>query len=138
MHVEAEIVLENQNEQADQDHGRHVQEHPVQPPPLIPLRAIHISQNQDERTQLDGDNARDQHYMGRAQNLHVDPIRVVPPIVERRRRDHRHAAPGADERSERAAKTPDSYSRLPRLRRAAEVVARIRYPQVSPPITPQR
>ena len=33
--------------------------------------------------------------------LHVEAVGVVPPVVERRRREHRDAAPGRDERAER-------------------------------------
>ena len=48
----------------------------------------------------------DQQDVRRAQNLHIEPVGVVPPVVERRRSDHGDAAPRRDERPQRPAEAP--------------------------------
>src|SRR5690242_16339143 len=44
--------------------------------------------------------------MGRTENLHVQPVRVVPPVIEGRGGDHGDATPGSDESTERTVETP--------------------------------
>ena len=55
--------------------------------------------------------------MRRADDLDVEPVRVVPPVVERRGDEHCAAAPGRDEGANRAGKTPDPDARGAKGRR---------------------
>ncbi len=60
-----------------------------------------------------------QHDVRRAEDLHVEPVGVVPPVVERRRDEHRDAAPAGDERAERPAEPEHAHDR-PAARRRPE------------------
>ena len=60
--------------------------------------------------------------MWRTQNLHVQAVRVVPPIVERRGSQHRNTTPRCDERSQRSSKPPDFHGDTLRGRIPAKTV----------------
>jgi hypothetical protein len=68
--------------------------------------------------------------MRRTNNFHVQPVRVVPPIIERRRRKHRNATPHCNERAKRPAESPNLHRRalhtriVPKRRRQNHVRAR--------------
>src|SRR5260221_364514 len=47
------------------------------------------------RANLDADHPGKQHHVGRAQDLDVESVGIVPPVVEWRRRDHRDRSPDA-------------------------------------------
>ena len=69
-------------------------------------RAVHEREQQHDGAELDAEEAGGQHHVRRADDLDVEAVRVVPPVVERRGDEHRDAAPGRDERAERAATAP--------------------------------
>ena len=64
-------------------------------------RAIHGRGDQYHRADLHRDHSNREHNMRRAQDLDVEPVSVMPPVVEGRRGDHDEAAPRADESPER-------------------------------------
>src|ERR1700689_4201802 len=47
--------------------------------------------------------------MRRADDLDVQAERIVPPVIERRRGDHHHAAPASQKGAERPAESPNFY-----------------------------
>ena len=99
-----------QHREADQDHAADVQIQSLAGGARsTPSRAVHVAQDQDQRAQLHRDDSGGQHHVRRAEDLDVEPVGVVPPVVERRRGQHRDAAPGGDERAERPAEAPDPH-----------------------------
>ena len=50
----------------------------------------------EEGSDLDGDDPGRQHHVGWAEDLHVQAVGVVPPVIEGRRRDHGEGAPDGD------------------------------------------
>ena len=53
------------------------------------------------------DDAGGEDHVRRAEDLHVQAVGVVPPVVEGRGGDHGDSAPGGDERAQRSAEAPD-------------------------------
>src|SRR5712692_2925505 len=68
--------------------------------------AIHMSAYQQHRAETDHRFARRQNRMRQADNLYVESVSVMPPVVEGRRGEHRNSAPGGNKATQRAAKTP--------------------------------
>src|SRR5262245_32082478 len=58
--------------------------------------------------------------MRRADDFDIETIGIMPPVVERRRRQHRNATPNGDPCPERAIKTPESHRARLLRRRAKE------------------
>src|SRR5207247_11437612 len=48
-----------------------------------------------------------EYHVARRQPSHVETVGVVPPLVERARREHREGAPDRDPRAERPAEAPE-------------------------------
>src|SRR5260370_29115496 len=68
--------------------------------------AIHMSANQQHRAETDHQFASSQNRMRQADDLYVESVGVMPPVVERCRGEHRNSAPGCYETTKRAAKAP--------------------------------
>ena len=81
-----------------------------------PMRAVLPRERHQHRAALDRGDAGGEQHVRRADDLHVEAVRVVPPVVERRRRQHRERAPDADPCAERRAESPEADRRA-RLRR---------------------
>src|SRR5229473_1928167 len=58
--------------------------------------------------------------MRRTDDLHVEPVGSMPPIVERRRGEHGDAAPRRNERAQRSAESPQRDRALAQRRFAME------------------
>ena len=114
--------------EADQNHATDVEEQRMQPRPHLSRSAIHLPEDQDQRAGVYGQNAGGQHHVGRAENLDVEAIGGVPPVIERRRCDHGDPAPRRKKSAQRTAKSPDR-DRTRAQRRAA--VQRSRKNQVA-------
>ena len=69
-----------------------------------------LRERQHQRAVDDREDPEREHRVRRAHDLHVEPVGVVPPVVEGRRRDHREASPDAEPGAERTAKAPDAYA----------------------------
>ena len=65
-------------------------------------------------------DARRQHHVRGADDLHVQPVGAVPPVVEGRRGQHRDRAPDRHPRAERRAEAPEANRRRALLRRAGK------------------
>ena len=69
----------------------------------------------------DGDHPEGEHHVRRAHDLHVEPVGVVPPVVERGGSDHHEGAPDGDPRAERPRnpqkRTDSARSRVASRRR---------------------
>src|SRR6266581_3774631 len=78
-------VLHDEHHVDDQQQAAHVQERVIQPVAKLALRAVHQRGNQDQPAKPQHENPRTQHHVRRADNLHVQPERVVPPVVKGRR-----------------------------------------------------
>ena len=76
--------------------------------PVAAFAAVLLRQGQHQRAVDDRIDPQGENGVRRADDLHVEAVGIVPPVVERRRRDHREAAPDAQPRAERAAKAPDA------------------------------
>ena len=75
---------------------------------------------EQQRAELDHQLADAEHRMRQADDFDVEAVGVMPPVVERRRREHREAAPRRHEASERSAKSPDRDARVLGVLRGAE------------------
>src|ERR1700728_3829480 len=58
--------------------------------------------------------------MRRTQDLHIQTIGLVPPVVKRSRCYHSRASPAAYEGAQRPVKPPDAHGANPVYRRTAE------------------
>ena len=73
-----------------------------------PLPARFIAARMRKRTSDgDGADAEDEQRMGRADDLDVEAVGGVPPVVEGGGGEHRDAAPARDEDAERSAEAED-------------------------------
>ena len=79
--------------------------------PAIAGRAVLPGERHQHRAALNGADAGREQHVRRADDLHVEAVGVVPPVVERRRGDHRERAPDADPRAERRAESPEAHGR---------------------------
>ena len=52
-----------------------------------------------------------QHGMRRAQDFDIQPVRIMPPVVERRARQHRQRAPDRHPRAQGSPESPDANAR---------------------------
>jgi hypothetical protein len=93
--------------EAHHQHAADIQEEPVEAAAPWGLGAIHVAEDQDQRAQMHRHDASGEHHVRRAENLDVEAVGVMPPVVEGRRGKHGDAAPGGDEGAERAAEPPD-------------------------------
>src|SRR5205809_179932 len=82
--------------------------------------AVLQCQHQEQGAQLKGPDPERQNDVGWGEHLHVEAVGVVPPVVERRRRDHRERAPDAHPGAERAAEAPERHARVALFRRGGE------------------
>ena len=84
------------------------------------LARIHGAGDQNDRAELNGQHASIEHHVRRAEDLDVQAVGVVPPVIEGRGSQHGGAAPGGDEGAERPAESPDLDGRGAQRRIAAE------------------
>ena len=120
MHGAAYRKLHLQHHQADQDHPADIQEQSLEMLPHDAVGAIHVAQNQDERSQVHRQNSGGQQHVRRADDLDVEAVGIVPPVVERRRSDHGDAAPGRQKRAQRPAESPDAHGTIAQAGAAVE------------------
>ena len=99
--------LEFHGEHHHDQHAGDVEEHHLQVPADAARSPVHERARQHQRADLYAGDSGGQHHVRRAENLDVEPVRVMPPAVERHGGDHGEAAPGADESSERRAESED-------------------------------
>src|SRR5262249_52430673 len=93
--------------EAHQDHAGDVEVEPAETIARDAFGAVHLAKDQNERADVDGYHSGGEHHVGRAKDLDVEAVGVVPPIVEGCGGEHGDAAPGGDEGAERAAETPE-------------------------------
>ena len=87
-----------------------------EPPNLSSGRGPVLSgEHHEHATEDDGDHPEGEDHVGRAHDLHVEPVGVVPPVVEGGRRDHDERAPDGDPGAQRSAESPEPH-RLGALR----------------------
>ncbi len=101
-----------------EEHGEHhhqpkeVEHQPLQRPPGVgasAARAVHLRDNQQQRAHLHGEDAQHQQRMRWADDLYIEAISVVPPVVEGRRGNHGHSAPRRQEGAQRSAQSEDVH-----------------------------
>ena len=109
MHVIAQQKFLEDTERSHQQEGVSVEQQDIQLSAQRSLGAAELSHEQQQRADADHQHAEDQQHVGRAENLYVEAVSVVPPVVEGRGGDHGHAAPGTDECAERSAEAPHPH-----------------------------
>ncbi len=82
--------------------------------------AVHRGKNQKEDTQADATNAEDQQCVRRADDLHIQPVGRMPPVVEGRRCNHRNPAPSCKEHAQRRTQAEDVHRRITQRRLPVE------------------
>ena len=71
--------------------------------------AILIRQPEQQRAEIDAQHPETEEGMRRADDLDIETVGIVPPVVERRRREHGDRAPHYDPRAERRARPEDAH-----------------------------
>ena len=74
-------------------------------------RPVLPGQRHQHRAALDGGDAGGEQHVRRADDLDVQPVGVVPPVVEGGGREHRERPPDAHPGPKRRAESPESYGR---------------------------
>ena len=69
--------------------------------------AVHRGEDEEHHADRDGADAEDQQRVRRTDDLDVEAVGVVPPVVEGRGGEHRDASPGGEEDAERGAQAED-------------------------------
>ena len=108
VHEVAIAMLPDEHEGQDQEHRAHIEEETVELRLQLARGAVHVAEDQHERADPHRDDPQEKHGMGRADDLDIQPIGVVPPVVERGGGQHGEAAPGADERAQRPIEPEDA------------------------------
>jgi hypothetical protein len=85
-------------------------ENPCEFPLGLCRSAILLRKREQERTDDDRVDADRQHRVRGADDPHVEAVRVVPPVVEWRGRQHRAASPDANPCAERRSEPPEADS----------------------------
>ena len=112
-------VLGEQRRQHEDQQAAGVDEQPAEHA-IRARRVVLPRQSHEHRAEADAEDARPQHDVRRAQDLDVQAVGVVPPVVEGRRYDHRQRAPDADPGPERSAEAPERDAGGPLARVAGE------------------
>ena len=68
---------------------------------------VHAGEDEQQRADFDGEDAEHEERVGRGDDLDVEAVGVVPPVIERRGGEHGDAAPCCDEGAEGSAKAED-------------------------------
>ena len=95
--VRKRCILEHHRRSHENDHRRRHDEDNTEPllftlgPGAVLSRKCH-----EHRPDLNRDHSGREHHVRRADDLHIEAVRVVPPVVEWRRRDHHQRAPDAN------------------------------------------
>ena len=80
-----------------------------EPPYLSGVRGPVLRREHHEHAaEDDGDHPEREHHVRRAHDLDVEPVGVVPPVVERGRGDHHERAPDRDPGAQRTRGSPRS------------------------------
>ena len=107
--VVRERVLQHEDRECQKEHPRAVRVGEAQQT-LSALRSpILPRQRHEQGSQLDRADAQGQHHMGRTQDLDIESVGVVPPVVERSGGEHRDRAPDRHPRPEGRAKSPHAH-----------------------------
>jgi len=96
------------------------EQQPVELALITAGRAIEMRAYEQHRAKLDHELAHREHRVRQADYFDIESVGVVPPVVERRRGEHRKSAPRRHETSERPAKSPYRDARVFGLLRRSE------------------
>src|SRR3989449_4793511 len=95
-------------------------EEPVQSRGPLRRAAVLEREYEEETAEVNPPDAERENHVRRRQDFDVEAVRVVPPVVERGRGDHRKGAPDAHPGPQRAPEAPEPDGRRPVFRRAPE------------------
>jgi hypothetical protein len=84
------------------------------------VSTVHIAEHQHQGADLDRGYPRGKHGMRRAENFDLEPVGVMPPVVEGRGDQHSDAAPRGDERPQGPVKSPHPHGGETNLGQFAE------------------
>ena len=107
--VVRERVLQHEHRERQQQHPGAVGVGKAQPALSALRRPILPRQRHEQGSQLDRADAQGQDHVWRTEDLDVEPVGVVPPVVERRGGEHRDRAPDRHPGPQRRAKSPHAH-----------------------------
>jgi hypothetical protein len=113
--VGAQRVLEDRGHREHEDLAADHEHREAEPRLGRPGRAVHRREHEQHAGGCDRQDPERQHHVRRAQDLDVQAIRAVPPVVERGRHDHRRGTPHPEERAERTLEAPHADRGGPEL-----------------------
>ena len=120
MHVGSIDVFELEEQRFADGDAADEEEEALQRTARVLSRAVHEGEQQQHRAELDAEEAGREHHVRRTDDAHVEAVRVVPPVVERRRHEHREPAPRREEGAGWPREAQDADAHVSQRRRAAE------------------